>query len=98
MNGDFGRDLERVTGLASLVAQFAAYDLPLTELQNYANELSHLTAEDVRKAFADKIPADRLNIVIAGDASKFLDQVRALYPNVEVINAADINFESSNLR
>ncbi|WP_292051700.1 MULTISPECIES: M16 family metallopeptidase [unclassified Brevundimonas] len=98
LSGGFGRNLESVTGLAALVADLAAYDLPLSDLSTYATRLSQLSPEDVRAAFADKIPANRSNIVITGNAALFLDKVREKYPNVEVINATDLNLDSSTLR
>jgi zinc protease len=36
--------------------------------------------------------------VIVGDSSKFIDKVRALRPDVEVISADKLDFESAALR
>ncbi len=98
MIGGFGRSLESVGGLGALVAELAAYDLPLEELARYADRVKAVTPEQVRAAFADKLPADRANVVVAGDASLFIDDLRAKYPNVEVIDASAINFDSDTLR
>jgi zinc protease len=42
--------------------------------------------------------SDRATIVIVGDASKFLDKLRAFRPDVEVIKADDLDLDSPNLR
>lgn len=96
--GGFGRSLESANGLGSLVADLAAYDLPLSELAAFAGKVKALTPADVQAAFADKVPADRLNVVVVGDASLFLDDLKAKYPNVEVIEASDLNLDSATLR
>ena len=96
--GGFGRSLESANGLGSLVADLAAYDLPLSELAAYAGRVKALTPADVQAAFAGKVAADRLNVVVVGDASLFLDDLKAKYPNVEVIESKDLNFNSATLR
>jgi len=96
--GGFGRSLESANGLGSLVADLAAFDLPLSELAAYAGKVMAMTPADVQAAFADKVPADRLNVVVVGDASLFLEDLKARYPNVEVIEASDLNLESLSLR
>ncbi|WP_297800972.1 pitrilysin family protein [uncultured Brevundimonas sp.] len=98
MIGGFGRSIESVSGLGSLVAELAAYDLPLSELAVYADRVKAVTPQDIQAAFAARIPADRANVVVVGDASMFLDDLRAKYPNVEVIDAKDLNLDSANLR
>jgi zinc protease len=36
--------------------------------------------------------------VVAGDASKFLDKLKAIRPDVEVIPAAELDLDSPTLR
>jgi len=36
--------------------------------------------------------------VIVGDASKFIDGLRAKYPNVEVIPLSELNLDSATLK
>jgi len=97
MIGGFGRSIESVSGLGSLVAELAAYDLPLSELAVYADRVKAVTPEEIQAAFAEKLPTDRANVVVVGDASMFLDDLRAKYPNVEVIDAKDLNLDSATL-
>ena len=98
MIGGFGRSIESVSGLGSLVAELAAYDLPLSELAVYADRVKAVTPEEIQAAFADKLPTDRANVVVVGDASMFIDDLKAKYPNVEIIDASDLNLDSANLR
>ncbi len=98
MIGGFGRSIESVSGLGSLVAELAAYDLPLSELAVYADRVKAVTPEEIQAAFADKLPTARANVVVVGDASMFIDDLKAKYPNVEIIDATDLNLDSATLR
>ncbi|KAK0341693.1 hypothetical protein LTR94_025350, partial [Friedmanniomyces endolithicus] len=49
--GGFGRSLETVDGLGSLVANLALYDLPMSDLADYAGRVRSVTPEQVQAAF-----------------------------------------------
>ena len=98
MTGEFGRSLESVSSLGALVAGLAAYDIPMSELADYAGNVRALSPEQVQAAFANKLPVDRANVVVVGDASLFLDGFKAKYPQVEVIEASDLNLDKASLR
>ncbi|MDO1560025.1 pitrilysin family protein [Brevundimonas sp. 2R-24] len=98
MTGGFGRSLETVDGLGGLVANLALYDLPMSELAAYAGRVRAVTPEEVQAAFAQRLPVGRASIVVVGDASQFLEQLRAAHPNVEVIPLSELNLDSATLR
>ncbi|MBN8529433.1 MAG: insulinase family protein, partial [Caulobacterales bacterium] len=98
LTGDFGRTLETVDGLGSLVANLALYDLPLSRLASYAADVNAVTPEAIQAAVREHIPADRASVVVVGDAQVFLDQLRAAYPNVEVVPLSALNLDSATLR
>lgn len=96
--GSFGRSLETVGGLGALVANLAVYGLPLESLATYADDINGVTPEAIRAAAARALPADQASLVIVGDASVFIEQLRATYPNVEVIPLTELNIDSATLR
>jgi len=96
--GGFGRSLETVDGLGGLVANLALYDLPMSDLADYAGRVRAVTPQQVEAAFAGHLPTDQASLVIVGDASKFIDGLRARYPNVEVIPLTDLNLNSATLK
>lgn len=98
LTGDFGRTLETVDGLGSLVANLALYDLPLSSLASYAADVNAVTPEAIQSAVREHIPADRASVVVVGDASVFIEQLRAAHPNVEVIPLTALNLDSAALR
>ncbi len=98
LTGAFGSSLETVDGLGSLVAGLALYDLPMSELAAYAGRVRAITPEQVQAAFAEHLPASDASLVIVGDASTFIEALRARYPDVEVIPLTGLNLDSSTLR
>lgn len=41
---------------------------------------------------------NRLDVVVVGDAKAFLTPLKARFPNLEVIEAADLDLEAAGLR
>ncbi|MFN3669636.1 MAG: M16 family metallopeptidase [Brevundimonas sp.] len=98
LTGAFGSSLETVDGLGSLVANLALYDLPMSELAAYAGRVRSITPEQVQAAFAEHLPTSGASVVIVGDASVFLEALRAKYPNVEVVPLSSLNLDNVSLR
>ena len=96
--GDYGRSLETVDGLGSVVASLALYDLPLENLATYVANVRSVTPDQIRDAAAAELPAETASLVIVGDASLFIDALRAAYPNVEVIPLTELDLNSAALR
>jgi zinc protease len=98
LTGAFSDSLETVDGLGGLVAGLALYDLPMSDLAAYVNNVEGVQAADVQAAFARNLPADRSSIVIVGDASQFLEALRVKHPGVEVIPLSSLNLDNAALR
>ena len=98
LTGSFGSSLETVDGLGGLVAGLALYDLPMSDLAAYVNNVEGIQAADVEAAFARHLPVDRASVVIVGDASVFHEALRARYPTIEVVPLSDLNIDSVSLR
>ncbi|MDQ1154749.1 pitrilysin family protein [Brevundimonas sp. SORGH_AS_0993] len=96
--GGFGRSLETVDGLGALVADLALYDLPISDLADYAGRVRAVTPDQVEAAFARHLPVNQASLVIVGDASKFLDALRAKHPNLEVVPADALNLNAGALK
>ncbi|WP_312733762.1 pitrilysin family protein [Brevundimonas sp.] len=96
--GGFGDSLETVDGLGSLVANLALYDLPMSDLADYAGRVRAVTPEQIETAFARHLPVNQASLVIVGDGSLFLDDLRAKHPNLEVIQLEDLNLGSGALK
>jgi len=98
LTGAFGSQLETVDGLGSLVANLALYDLPMSDLAAYAGNVAAVDGPSVQAAFARALPVSNASLVIVGDASKFIDALRAKHPNVEVIPVSSLNLDTGALK
>uniref|UniRef100_UPI0025B7F248 M16 family metallopeptidase n=1 Tax=Brevundimonas sp. TaxID=1871086 RepID=UPI0025B7F248 len=98
LSGGFGTSLETVDGLGGLVAGLALYDLPMSDLAAYVGRVEAITPDQVQAAFAEHLPASNASLVIVGDASKFLEALRAKHPNVEVIPLTDLDLDTAALK
>ena len=96
--GSFGRALETVDGLGGLVAGLALAGLPMSDLATYDDDVNGVTPGQIRAAAAEHLPATNASLVIVGDASVFIEALRAKYPNVEVIPLSELDIDSATLR
>ena len=96
--GGFGRELATTGGLADILGALALYDLPLAEIGVYTGKVEAVTPAQVQAfAKANLDPADA-SVIVAGDAKAFLEGLRSRRPNLEVVPAADIDFDRVDLR
>ena len=96
--GQFGRKLETTNGLADLIANLVVNRLPLAELERYAPSIRAVTPEQVRTAAAREIAAGAASLVVVGDSKLFLGPLRQAHPNLELIQAGQLNLDSPTLR
>jgi zinc protease len=96
--GNFARNLETSGGLVGQIASLALYGLSLDEINNYIKNVQAITSSDVQQFAGGRLSSKGANLIIVGDASKFLDNLRKQFPNVEVIREADLDLNSATLR
>ena len=96
--GGFSRNLETATGLVGQVASLALHGLSLDEINRYINNVQAITTEDVKKFAGSRLDAKTSNIIIVGDAKKFLPDLQKNFKNVEVIPVAQLDLNSAQLR
>jgi len=96
--GGFGSSLETNAGLVGQVAALALNGLNLDEINHYINNVQGVTASDIQRFAGARLGAQESSIVIVGNASAFLDNLRKQFPNVEVIREADLDLNSPTLR
>ena len=96
--GSFGRDLATTGGLADILGGLALYGVPLDEITRYTAKVDAVTAPEVQ-AFAARVLDPRgASVIVAGDAKAFTAGLKAKAPGLEVIPAADLDFDNPSLR
>jgi zinc protease len=98
LSGSFGRQVETTFGLGDFLAGLAVQGLPMSEYGRYLPSIEAVTPAQVAASVAAEIDPARASIVIVGRAGEFLEALRALYPNVEVIPFADLDLGTATLR
>jgi zinc protease len=96
--GNFSRNLETTTGLATAVASLALFELGLDEINRYINNVQSITTTDIQKFAGTRLDAKTSNIIIVGNAKAFLPELQKKYPNVEVIPVAELDLNTALLR
>jgi len=96
--GGFAQSLETTSGIVTRVSSLALYGLPLSDINRYVSGVQAVTAEDVQKFAATNLGGKDVNVVIAGDASKFLEPLQKQFGEVEVIKAEELDLSSPTLR
>jgi len=96
--GGYARSLETVDGLGGAVASLANYGLPMTDMANFAGRVRAVTASDIQRVAAAELDPSEFSIIVVGDASMFIEVLRAAHPNVEVIPIDELDLNSAALR
>ena len=96
--GGFARNLETAGGLVAQVANLAVYGISFDEINSYINNVQAITAKDVQGFAGSRLAASAANVIIVGDAKKFLPELQKQYKNVEVIPVADLDLNIARLR
>ncbi|HEV2799173.1 MAG TPA: pitrilysin family protein [Pyrinomonadaceae bacterium] len=96
--GGFARNLETASGLVAQVANLALYGLSFDEINSYINNVQSITAKDVQGFAGSRLAAGAANVIIVGDAKKFLPELQKQYKNVEVIPVTELDLNIAQLR
>ncbi|BDI60283.1 M16 family metallopeptidase [Qipengyuania nanhaisediminis] len=98
MTGGYGRALETSGGFNNIVAGLLQQGLGAEEAALYAARLEAVDAETASAAARRYVDPARATVVVVGDASQFLDDLRVIRPDVEVIPADALDLASASLR
>ncbi|MDB5680009.1 pitrilysin family protein [Sphingomonas bacterium] len=96
--GDFGRDTETTSGIASILGDYVIENVPLSELKAFTPKIDGVDAAAVQRISQRLLDPTGASIIVVGDAKLFLEDLRKKYPNVEVIAADKLNLDSPTLK
>ncbi len=98
LTGGYARSLESSGGFNGIVAGLLQQGLSAEEAFAYAAQLDGVSAEQASGAAKTYVDPAKATIVIVGNAAEFLDDLKAIRPDVEVIPADQLDLSSSALR
>jgi zinc protease len=97
--GSFPLTIETPDAIATQVLNVLFYGLPVDQLQSFRERVNAVTTDDIERVARYYLHPDRLSIVLVGNASAFLSQLRGLgFNNVEVIQMEDLDLMAADLR
>jgi zinc protease len=96
--GSFGRNVETASGLSSEMSDLAAFNLPLSKLQSYVQDVSAVTPAQVKATAARIYDPEAASVVIVGDGKIFYNALKAKRPGTARIAADKLNLDSPSLQ
>lgn len=98
LTGGFNRQVQTAGGLGGAIAGFVLQGMPANEAVAFNGKLAAVTASAASAAAKHYVGADKATLVIVGDAAKFLEALKAVRKNVEVIPIDALDLEQPSLR
>ncbi|MGE3396554.1 MAG: M16 family metallopeptidase [Sphingomonas sp.] len=98
LTGDYGRTAETTSGVASLIAGYVTRGIPPAEIERYIPSVLAVTPEQAQASAASLLDPEGATVVIVGEASQFVERLRAQGRNVTVIPLAELSLDSATLR
>ena len=98
MIGAQARALETSGGFNATLANLVLHNIPPDEASRYADRLESVDAATANEVARRYISADRATLIVVGDASQFLGDLRELRENIEVIPGDLLDLSSPTLR
>jgi len=95
--GGFSRSLETTGGLGGFIGSTVVLGLPLSEIETWPTRLRATDPAAVSDVATRWLGRERAYVVVVGDASQFLDSMRAAHPDLVVIKAEDVDLNRADL-
>jgi zinc protease len=97
--GSFPLTIETPNDIATQVLNVVFYELPVGEIGTFRERVQAVTPDDIQRVAKQYVRPDLLSVVLVGDASSFVPQLRKVgFPDVEVIPINELDLMSATLR
>ena len=97
MSGGYARALETSGGFNAIVANLLQQGLAPEEAARFADRLAAVDTDAASAAAKAYVDPAKATLVIVGDSSQFLEDLKAIRENVEVIAADELDLASASL-
>ena len=98
LTGNLGRQMQTSAGLGAILGNLIQQGVSPSEAGRLVKQMQSVTpaeASDVARRIAD---SDQATLVVVGESSQFLDKLKAVRGDIEVIPLAELDFDSPTLR
>lgn len=97
LTGNFGRTIERTSGIAGTIVTYVSDGVPLARIATFLPSIEAVGPTAVQQAAAKVMDPKAASIVVVGDAKQFLEPLRAAYPQLVLIPAASVDLSRADL-
>ena len=98
INGGYIRQSETSGGFAIVLANLFQQGLSPNEAARFVSAIEGVDAAGASRVAGRLVSRDRATVIVVGDAAKFIDPLRAIRPDVEVIKASDLDLDAAVLK
>jgi zinc protease len=97
--GNFPLTIETPGAIATQVLNVLFYDLDVDELETLRDRINAVTVDDVQRVARAYMQPSRLSIVLVGDASVIIPQIKAVgFTEFEVVPLEDLDLTAADFR
>jgi zinc protease len=97
--GNFPLTIESPSSIAEQILGELFYGLDPKELETYRDRVDHVTVADISRVARQFLYPDKMDVVLVGDASAFVDQLKAMgFGDYERIPLSSLDLSSPSLR
>lgn len=96
--GDFGREIETISGLGDEISSLALFRLPPEKLKSYAADIDGVGADATMASARTWLAPQKASIVVVGDASVFWDEFSRKHPSAERLPLEALDLDKAGLK
>ncbi|MSO83086.1 MAG: hypothetical protein EXQ53_07295 [Acidobacteria bacterium] len=97
--GSFPLTIETPNEIATQILNVVFYDLPIAEIGTFRERVQRITPDDIQRVARQYVRPDRLSIVLVGNASAFVPQLRRVgFTEFEIIPIEELDLMTATLR
>jgi zinc protease len=97
--GSFPLTIETADAIATQVLNVLFFGLPVEQLQSFRERVNAVSVEDVQRVSRYFLRPDRLSIVLVGNASAFLPELRRLgFDRYELVEMSDLDLTAADFK
>jgi zinc protease len=97
ITGGYIRQSETSSGFAAALANLIMQGLPPAEDARYAERIDAVDAAGAGAAAGNLVAGDRATVVVVGDAAMFLEKLKAVRKDVEVVKSDQLDLDAAAL-
>ena len=98
LEGSYGRVMETSAGFNAVVSGLLLHGLPAGDASRMSERLAAVDAKAANAVASAVIDAGQATLIVVGEAALFLDDLRKVRSDIEIISLNELDLSSLTLR